>query len=117
MPQHSLRRPEPPPPPVLNGGLYTGEPFRKGAGYGNVPVVPDADYLIHHNLRSANPPGAALTQYPGGDRAGNNYQSMPGVRAVGGSWGVARCTNNIKMVHVGGWCECPGCVSARVVPR
>ena len=69
----------PPPKPLLNGGLYTGEPFVKGAPYANVPVVPDADYLTHYNLRSANPPIDALYQYPGSIRPGNNYQTMPGI--------------------------------------
>ena len=32
---------------------------------------------VHHNLRSANPPGAT-EQYVGTDRLGNNYVSMPG---------------------------------------
>lgn len=52
------------PPPALNGGLYTGEPFK--GPWGNVPVVPDTDYMINVNLRSARPPPEALTQYPGG---------------------------------------------------
>jgi NADH-quinone oxidoreductase subunit L len=29
------------PPPPLNGGLYTGEPFAKGADWGNTPVRPE----------------------------------------------------------------------------
>lgn len=69
----------PPPPPTLNGGLYTGEPFAKGAPWGNVPVVPDAGYLIHHNLRSANPPPGALYQYPGSIRPGNSSHEMYGI--------------------------------------
>lgn len=67
------------PPPKLNGGLYSGEPFAKGAPWGNVPVVPDAGYMIHYNLRSANPPTEALYQYPGYDRPGNNKANMIGV--------------------------------------
>lgn len=63
----------------LNGGLYTGEPFEKNAPWGNVPVIPDVDYMTHQNLRSANPPKQALVQYPGGVRPGNNDQKMPGV--------------------------------------
>lgn len=70
----------PPPPPSLNGGLYSGEPFAAKAPYGNIPVVPDVGYMIHYNLRSANPPPGAIFQFPGNIRPGNNYQSMPGVR-------------------------------------
>jgi hypothetical protein len=69
----------PPPKPTLNGGLYTGEPFAKNAPYANIPVVPDTGYMIHYNLRSANPPPEAITQYPGTTRPGNNFQEMPGV--------------------------------------
>lgn len=69
----------PPPPPSLNGGLYTGEPFAKDAPWRNFPAIPDAGYLIHYNLRSANPPPDAIYQYPGNVRPGNNYQTMPGV--------------------------------------
>jgi len=65
--------------PILNGGLYTGEPFAKGAAWANFPATPDADYMTHVNLKSANPPPGALTQYPGGNRPGNNVQKMPGV--------------------------------------
>lgn len=72
----------PPPKPKLNGGLYTGEPFAKGAAWANVPVVPDIDYMIHQNLRSANPPLEALFHYPGTVRPGNNYQRMTGISKV-----------------------------------
>ncbi len=73
---------ERPPPQALNGGLYTGEPFLKNAPWANIPVIPDADYMIHYNLRSANPPPGALTQYPGMTRPGNNFQAMPGVKYI-----------------------------------
>ena len=68
------------PPRSLNGGLFTGEPFAEGAPYANVPVIPDASYVIHYNLRSANAPEDAYYQYPGGgNRPGNNTALMPGV--------------------------------------
>jgi len=63
----------------LNGGLYTGEPFAKGAPWANIPQVPDTDYMTHVALMSANPPADAMFQYPGYNRAGNNSQKMPGV--------------------------------------
>ena len=69
--------------PALNGGLYTGTPFLKGAPWANVPVIPDVDYMTNVNLRSANPPPDATTQYPGGPRPGNNNQAMPGVDLYG----------------------------------
>jgi hypothetical protein len=46
-----------------------------------VPVTPDVDVYINQNLRSANPPPGATTQYPGNIRPGNNWQGMPGVVA------------------------------------
>jgi hypothetical protein len=106
----------PPPPPSLNGGLYTGEPFRKGAPYANIPVTPDADFLIHHNLRSADPPGPALTQYPGGLRPGNNFQEMPGVRPAGAPWYVAKCARVTRMSGLPPQpeaCPCYNCTGKR----
>lgn len=61
----------------LNGGLYTGEAFN--GPWGNVPVIPDGDYMTHVNLASANGPSEALKQYAGGPRQGNNDPRMPGV--------------------------------------
>lgn len=75
----SISRPSNIPPLSLNGGLYTGTPFLPNAPWGNVPVIPDVDYMTHVNLRSACPPTEALSQYPGGPRPGNNNQNMPGV--------------------------------------
>lgn len=63
----------------LNGGLYTGEPFKKGAPWANVPVVPDEGYMTHVNLQSANPPKAALYQY-NNIRPGNNYFGPIGIQ-------------------------------------
>lgn len=73
-----MNRPHNIPPPAPNGGLYTGTPF--AGPWGNVPVIPDVDYMTHINLRSANPPKEALMQYPGTVRLGNNHQTMPGVQ-------------------------------------
>lgn len=70
----------PPPPPSLNGGRYTGEPFRPDAPWRNFPATPDVDYYNHTHIRSAmNLPPDAIYQYPGMVRPGNNWQSMPGV--------------------------------------
>lgn len=81
-------KPAPPPMPVLNGGLYTGEPFAKDAPYANIPLVPDAGYMTHYNLKSANPPDDARYQYPGGPRPGNNVQPMPGIQQAPGPFGL-----------------------------
>lgn len=69
--------PVPPPPPRPNGGLYTGKPFPPGAVWGNVPVTPDATYMVTQNLKSANPPRAGLDAIPGYTRPGNNVTTFP----------------------------------------
>lgn len=82
------------PAPSLNGGLYTGEPFLKNAPWANVPVLPDASYMIHYNLRSANPPPGAIYHYPGGQRPGNNTTVMYGV-------GIGAPAYNQSMIREG----------------
>ena len=65
--------PVPAPPPSLNGGLYTGEPFREGAGWANVYVRPDADAYAQNLLQNSQtppPPGAQII--PTTVRPGNN---------------------------------------------
>lgn len=97
------------PPPALNGGLFTGEPFKKDAPYANIPIVPDAGYMIHYALRSANPPVEALYQYPGGFRPGNNTPIMPGVQKYkDGRYGVLCVNIPRKRSEVN--CKCPKCV-------
>jgi len=76
------------PGPSLNGGLYTGESFPCKAPWANVPVTPDASYMIHENLRSANPPPGAIYQYPSGNRPGNNTAIMPGVEKSKGPYNL-----------------------------
>lgn len=58
------------PPRALNGGLYTGAPFKQNAPWANVPVVPEADSYTK-NLESANPPPNAIF-IPSFTRPGNN---------------------------------------------
>lgn len=70
----------PPPEPSLNGGLYTGTSFTPGAPWGNLPVTPDAGYMTHYNLRTANPPPGAIYQYPGSNRPGNSFTHMIGIQ-------------------------------------
>jgi hypothetical protein len=80
-------RPVPVPPPSLNGGLYTGEPFGPADPHRNFPAAPDAAYLTFHNLRSAAPPPDAVCQPPagGGMRPGNNAAGidLPHLRPYG----------------------------------
>lgn len=78
----------PPPAPSLNGGLYTGQPFETGAPWANVPATPDAGYLVHYALRSANPPPGAEVQYPAAIRPGNSYTEMHGARRVSGPFPI-----------------------------
>lgn len=83
------QKPVLPPPPTHNGGWFTGEAFAKNAPYATVPVIPDAGYLTHFNLRSAQPPPLAPYQYPGGGmRPGNNYQPMPGIQPMQGPYNL-----------------------------
>jgi hypothetical protein len=70
----------PPPPPSLNGGLYTGEPFQKGAAWANVPAAPDAGNYNFNVLPASVPsmPVAAMYHLPGGGyRPGNNTPMLP----------------------------------------
>jgi len=67
----------PPPPPSLNGGLYTGEPFAKGAPWGNVPVTPDAGVYNFTNLPPSAPKLAKFMVPGGGFRPGNSAPMLP----------------------------------------
>jgi hypothetical protein len=97
----------------LNGGLYTGEPFKDGAAYANVPAIPDAGYLIHYNLRSADPPSDALYQYPGTDRPGNNTALFPGVQQwKQGKYGLACVDKVVNVAHVRD-CDCQSCTMSK----
>ena len=70
-----------PPGPTLNGGLYTGEPFREGAPWGNTPVTPDAGHVAGFAMQRMTdppPPPGAQHQFPGGGwRPGNNTPFLP----------------------------------------
>jgi hypothetical protein len=72
----------PPPPPSLNGGLYTGEPFQANAPWANVPATPDAVSLMMHTLQSANPPPGARYHVPGATRPGNNLLDTPNLQFI-----------------------------------
>ena len=79
--QYEVNPWSPVPPPKLNGGLYTGEPFMKDAPWANIPVRPTTAYMTNQNLRSSSiVPIGALFQMTAGYRMGNNSDDlMPGV--------------------------------------
>ena len=91
---------------AVNGGWFTGEPFSDNAPYKNIEVLPDAGYMIHYNLTSANPPPDAIFQYPGGIRPGNNSQTMPGI-SVNPKYGLL--ANSAPCVHKHVDCACSKC--------
>lgn len=66
------------PPPPINGGIFV-PPQAPAKPWLPIPVTPTTTNYIHYNLRSANPPPGAIDQYPGTNRPGNNFISMPGV--------------------------------------
>jgi hypothetical protein len=63
--------------PQYQGGIFTGPPAFGPWGF--IPVTPTTSNMIHNNLRSASPPPEANTQYPGTNRLGNNFSTMPGI--------------------------------------
>jgi hypothetical protein len=69
------------PPPSVNGGLYTGEPFIKDSPWANVKVKPTWAYMTNQNLRSSSiVPIGALFQMPVNYRPGNNSDDLiPGI--------------------------------------
>lgn len=96
------------PPPSLNGGLYTGEPFEKDAPHANIPIIPDGGYMTHFALRSANPPTQALFQYNDNYRPGNNTPVMPGIEPYKqGQYGIM-CNNSVDKTSMRP-CKCAKC--------
>jgi hypothetical protein len=80
------------PDPPANGGIFGGPQSNKP--WANIPVVPTMTNLIHNNLRSANPPPGATTQYINGNRLGNNIAPMPMVYW----YGQQGMTQNLKVI-------------------
>ena len=85
------------PKPKLNGGLYTGEAFN--GPWKNTYVVPDAIYMTNQNLRSANPPQNALTQYGDIIRPGNNNPKLSNVHKFSNQHNII-CTGSFKSFNV-----------------
>tara|TARA_B110000259_G_scaffold188082_1_gene244838 strand:+ start:94 stop:480 length:387 start_codon:yes stop_codon:yes gene_type:complete len=67
------------PTPKLNGGWFTGEKFNENLGHGTVKVVPEIDYIMYENLKSARGVDESRFHYPGYTRPGNNKQENSGV--------------------------------------
>ena len=65
------------PPPPKNGGLYSGKQVNHP--WMPIPVTPTDTNMIMENLKSANPPPGALSQFVSNIRPGNNYVSKPTV--------------------------------------
>ena len=84
-----------------NGGLYLGERFSKL--WGNVPVIPTANYLTNINLRSANPPPGAIFQLQNGNRGNNNSDTeLPGVQFYEGErLKNKNCTREFGPFYIG----------------
>lgn len=101
------------PPPVLNGGLYVGQPFVKDAPWATVPVRPTSAYMTNVNLRSANPPVEALFQMQAGFRPGNNTDTqMPGLVAFTGDknfgpfdFACIPCMKKVSELDINNKCE------------
>lgn len=84
------------PPPRLNGGWFTGEPFRKGAGWADVPVRPESGSMMSDTLLSAHPPPGAEAHTPGFPRPGNNCQTMPNVRKLSAPYNTIACSSSFS---------------------
>jgi len=84
------------PAPMYNGGLYTGAPAK--GPWAPIPVTPTSTNMIMKNLKSANPPPGAMSQYVGTNRLGNNYTAMPGVNWYSNKGSVNKGPFAIKCV-------------------
>jgi len=94
--EYNLNEPQLPKEPELNGGLYTGEPFK--GPWGNVPVVPEGSIMTHETLRSAKPPIQAIQQFGDMIRLGNNNPLIPPLNRFSPNHDIA-CTNSVTQKH------------------
>ena len=62
---------------LVNGGLYTGQPFKQGAAWANSAIEPNAHVYMN---TYPSMPDAARNHMPGYTRPGNNMQEMPAHR-------------------------------------
>lgn len=85
-------KPSPP-----HGGLYHPDSPPAAGGWGSIRVPATSTSYIHSNLRSANPPPGAISQYPtaANNRPGNNHSAKPGVHGyLDGTTHTLHCTKN-----------------------
>jgi hypothetical protein len=86
------------PEPMVNGGLYCGP--QNNAPWMPKYVPPTTTYFMQNLVRTADPapPPGAAEQYPGENRLGNNYTSMPGVNWYNSSYPRNSGPFNIKVI-------------------
>ncbi len=83
-----------------NAGIFSGE--QATGPWGSIKVEPTTTNYINNNLKSADPPLQALTQYPGTDRGGNNTQEMTGVVDYTNNQGMNIGPYQMKAISGGG---------------
>jgi hypothetical protein len=71
------------PPPTLNGGLYTGEPFDKDGLHRNFPQKPDTTEMLQSYL-PLDAPMKARFMYPP-TRQGNSFVEWRGLKKYTGT--------------------------------
>jgi len=81
-----------------NAGLFGGE--QATGPWASIKVEPTTTNYINNNLKSAEPPPQAPTQYQGTNRLGNNTQEMLGVSDYVNNQGIN--IGPFKMKAVGG---------------
>ena len=86
------------PPPMVNGGLYCGP--QNDAPWMPKYAPPTTTYFMQTLVRNADPapPPGAAEQYPGENRLGNNYTSMPGVNWYNSAYPRNAGPFNIKVI-------------------
>lgn len=82
-----------------NAGLYGDE--QSTGEWASIKVEPSTDNYINNNLKSANPPPQATTQYQGTNRPGNNTQTMEGVVNYTNDQTINTGSFNIKAISGG----------------
>jgi len=85
-------------PPPVNGGLYCGP--QNNAPWMPIPAPPTTTYYMQHLVRNADPvpPPGVSEQYPGDNRPGNNYVSMPGINWYDSGYDRNNGPFNIKVI-------------------
>ena len=87
------------PAPPVNGGLYCGP--QNNAPWMPKSVPPTTTFFMQELVKNADPkpPPGASEQYPGDNRMGNNYTSMPGVNWYDSAYERNKGPFNIKVVN------------------